>query len=68
MFPREAVGRLLQGRTQYEVNRLADQLLRLTRDFEQLSRRDRHGFVKRRQQVDVTAGSCLATCRRTEDF
>jgi len=66
MVTSEAIGRFLEGGTKDEVHGSADQLLRLTRHFEQSGGGDRHGLVQCHQEVDITVRADLAARRRAK--
>ena len=68
MVASEAIGRFLERRTKNEIHGGTNQLLCLARHFEQSGGRDRHGLIKRHQEVHITAGTGLATRRRAKNL
>jgi len=63
-----AIGRFLEGRTEDEIHRSANQFLCFARHFEQSSSGDRRRLVERHQEVHITAGTGLAPRCRAENL
>jgi len=62
------VGRFLERRAKDEIHGSPHQFLCLARHIEQVGGRDRHGIVKRHQEVHITVGANFATRRRAKNL
>ena len=68
MVASEVIGGFLQGGTKDEINRSADQLLRLAGHFEQSSSGNRRRVVERHQEIHIAPRTGLAARRRAKNL